>query len=118
MLRATCTISFLFLAAPAVAHELSPVACPTLTIAQVRAAKVKLPEAGGYGPIFIKQQHNPYQACQADIAIKDIHCEIEDPGLMQVAVNGIVTYFLIPDSAIAQIEVHDGMLQACRLRAG
>ena len=37
---------------------------------------------------------------------------------MQVDLNGIVTYLLIPASAIAQIEVHDGKLRACRLRAG
>jgi hypothetical protein len=29
----------------------------------------------------------------AGITIKDIHCEIENPELMQVELNGIVTYF-------------------------
>jgi|SRR5665213_4354103 len=91
--------------------------CPTLTIAQFKTVAVELPEQGGYGALIIKQLHKPYQACQAGIANNDIHCKIEDPGLMQVSLDGIVTYFVIPDSAIAQMEVHDGKMLACSLHA-
>jgi hypothetical protein len=88
-----------------------------LTKEQFKAVAVDLPEHGGYGLVIISQQHIPYQSCRTDSATQDTSCETEDPGIMQVSINGVVTYFLIPDSAIAQINAHEGKLPTCTMHA-
>src|ERR1700685_924416 len=117
-LRKICAGSIFLAVAPAVAQERAPITCPLLTEAQFKAVAVDLPEHGGYGPVIIRQQHPPYQACQADPVTKDIRCDTEDPGVMEISLNGVVTYFLIPDSAVAQIDEHDGKLRTCTMHAG
>jgi hypothetical protein len=117
-IRSIWVVFAFLLIAPAVALEPVPIACPLLTKEQFEAVAVDLPEHGGYGPVIIRQQHTPYQACRIDSATQDVHCETEDPGIMKVSINGAVTYLLIPDSAVAQIDTHEGKLRTCTMHAG
>lgn len=117
-IRSICIGYLVVAVTPTTAQEWAPITCPLLSEAQFNAIAVDLPEHGGYGPLIILQQHTPYQDCSADELTKNVSCKTEDPGVMRVSLNGAVTYFLIPDSAFAQIDVHDGKLLTCFMHSG